>query len=301
MDNKKIGLFIKEKRVSLGLTQKELANNLNITDKAISKWETGLGLPDISLLEPLSNILGVTVTEILNGNDIEDTIKLSDADNYIIESINYSKNRYKNTINKIITFLIIFIFLLLIILNIINIYNQNKKYDLNDIINQDAYQKMINEDIKEIKNNFKIIKNNQGKYSNNDYKVIITSINDIEKSIDNNILINYDGKALKINELLLTEYKNTINIPLFSLAYVIDNNIQDKEFLDAFRYAIVSKYSTYNAWDLMYKYQIYDLLYVDYIDAPYDVMKNKIYITISDIKFLKVITNKLIEVGDIYE
>ena len=53
MNAKKVGSFIKEQRQELGLSQKELAEKLYITDKAVSKWETGRGLPDISSLEPL--------------------------------------------------------------------------------------------------------------------------------------------------------------------------------------------------------------------------------------------------------
>lgn len=67
MDNKKIGEFITLTRRQKNLTQKEMADILGITDKAISKWERGAGYPDISLLKPLSDILGVTVTELLEG------------------------------------------------------------------------------------------------------------------------------------------------------------------------------------------------------------------------------------------
>jgi transcriptional regulator with XRE-family HTH domain len=67
MDNEKMGQFISEQRKSLQMTQRELAAKLNISDKAVSKWERGLSCPDISLLSPLSNILGVTTTELLNG------------------------------------------------------------------------------------------------------------------------------------------------------------------------------------------------------------------------------------------
>ena len=61
MDNKKIGLFIASLRKEIGLTQKDLADKLFITDRAVSKWERGLSLPDISLLDNLSSILGVNV------------------------------------------------------------------------------------------------------------------------------------------------------------------------------------------------------------------------------------------------
>ena len=67
MDNEKMGLFICELRKQHKMTQKELAVKLNVTDKAVSKWERGLSCPDIALLPNLSDILGVTVSELLNG------------------------------------------------------------------------------------------------------------------------------------------------------------------------------------------------------------------------------------------
>lgn len=71
MDMQKIGSFIAAERRSRSLTQKELAAMLNITDKAVSKWERGLSLPDISLLNPLSECLGISVSELLNGERSE--------------------------------------------------------------------------------------------------------------------------------------------------------------------------------------------------------------------------------------
>ena len=67
MDNEKMGQFISELRKSHQMTQKELAEKLDVSDKAVSKWERGLSCPDISLLSPLSDILGITTTELLNG------------------------------------------------------------------------------------------------------------------------------------------------------------------------------------------------------------------------------------------
>lgn len=69
MNNVKVGQFISEKRKALGMTQQDLAEKLQITNKAVSKWETGDGMPDIQLLKPLSTELGVTVDEILNGEE----------------------------------------------------------------------------------------------------------------------------------------------------------------------------------------------------------------------------------------
>lgn len=76
MNLNKISNFIKTKRKELGLIQEELAQKLFVTEKAISRWETGRGTPDISLLIPLAKILKVNVSELLNGeNDIEEFIK----------------------------------------------------------------------------------------------------------------------------------------------------------------------------------------------------------------------------------
>ena len=71
MNQEKIGKFIAELRKEKNLTQAELAEKLNITKNAVSKWERGLSLMDISLLKPLSEILGVSVSELLNGERIE--------------------------------------------------------------------------------------------------------------------------------------------------------------------------------------------------------------------------------------
>ena len=66
-----IGKFIADCRKEKGLTQAQLAEKLNITDKAVSKWETGKSMPDSSIMLELSNILGVTVNELLSGERIE--------------------------------------------------------------------------------------------------------------------------------------------------------------------------------------------------------------------------------------
>ena len=67
MDPKKTGKYISDNRKKQGLSQKELADKLNITDKAISKWERGLSFPDISMLIPLSEILNITLYDLLTG------------------------------------------------------------------------------------------------------------------------------------------------------------------------------------------------------------------------------------------
>ena len=65
------GTTIKKLREQKGMTQAELADKIFVTAKAVSKWETGHGLPDISLLEPLGKALGISIIELLNGQYIQ--------------------------------------------------------------------------------------------------------------------------------------------------------------------------------------------------------------------------------------
>ena len=67
MDQIKIGKFIAERRKKLNMTQKELAEKLGVTDRAVSKWETGRCMPDLSLLQPLSRNIKVGVNDLLSG------------------------------------------------------------------------------------------------------------------------------------------------------------------------------------------------------------------------------------------
>ncbi|HAB66175.1 MAG TPA: hypothetical protein DCE23_02285 [Firmicutes bacterium] len=71
MNQERIGKFIAEQRKNKKLTQEHLANKLGITKNAVSKWERGLGLMDMSLLKPLSEILDVSINEILAGEKIK--------------------------------------------------------------------------------------------------------------------------------------------------------------------------------------------------------------------------------------
>ena len=99
MDKNTTGRFIAELRKQKGFTQKELAENLMVTDKAISRWETGKGLPDTSLLKPLGDVLGVSITELLSGKRIEEVDMKEQADNIILESLNYSKRMLASVIS----------------------------------------------------------------------------------------------------------------------------------------------------------------------------------------------------------
>ena len=72
MDQAKSGRFIAEKRKEKGMTQKELARQLGIGDKAVSKWECGRGMPDHSIMLPLCELLGINVNELLMGESLSE-------------------------------------------------------------------------------------------------------------------------------------------------------------------------------------------------------------------------------------
>ena len=72
MDQVRIGRFIAERRRARALTQRELAEQLAISDKTVSKWERGKGLPEVSLMQPLCAALGITVNDLLSGEMVAD-------------------------------------------------------------------------------------------------------------------------------------------------------------------------------------------------------------------------------------
>lgn len=84
MDQKKIGAFIAEMRKARQLTQHDLADIIGISDKTVSRWETGRGMPEVSLIIPLCNVLGITATELLSGNRPSDNHTFQDYCEWIL-------------------------------------------------------------------------------------------------------------------------------------------------------------------------------------------------------------------------
>ena len=77
MDKYVTGAVIRKLREDKKMTQEELAENLFVSSKAVSKWETGQGFPDVSLIEPLAKALGISVIELLSGEDIKNINRAS--------------------------------------------------------------------------------------------------------------------------------------------------------------------------------------------------------------------------------
>lgn len=108
MDNKKTGALISALRKEHKLSQRELAKKIGVTDKAVSKWETGRGAPDISVLLSLSKALDITVAELLNGEKAKKT-ELEGLTNRKIVDILHN-NRKKIFISVLFTFFIVLAF-----------------------------------------------------------------------------------------------------------------------------------------------------------------------------------------------
>lgn len=80
ISNEKFGVFITELRKEKGLTQKQLAERLFVSDKTVSKWERGLSMPNVALLLPIAEALGVTVTELLRGEKLDSDRNLNNKE-----------------------------------------------------------------------------------------------------------------------------------------------------------------------------------------------------------------------------
>ncbi len=146
MDLQKMGKFIAETRKSKGLTQSQLGEQLGLSGKAISKWERGLSAPDISLLNELSSILDVSISEILSGERSKETINKETANKITMSGLGTYNKIFKKKYSKIILFLSVILILLLLLFSItylITNYNKcfvyklssgNKEFNLEGLI-----------------------------------------------------------------------------------------------------------------------------------------------------------------------
>lgn len=127
MDQQKIGKFIQELRKEKDLTQLQLAEKLGITDRAISNWETGRRMPDLSLIKPLCDELGITINDLLSGERIDKEVYQEKFEENVINTIDYSNKKIKRNgiILKSIIGSILMIILVLSMLFSIDIKRMN--------------------------------------------------------------------------------------------------------------------------------------------------------------------------------
>lgn len=129
MDTLKTGNMIKELRTEKGLTQKELAEKLSVSTAAVSKWENGKGFPDISILEPLSAELGISITELIKG---ERNSESNENDSFAKDLIEISKNEMKYESARQI-FIIAAFLITVIIVNCFVIFDMISGYQRNQV------------------------------------------------------------------------------------------------------------------------------------------------------------------------
>ena len=156
MNQEKIGKFILECRKNKKMTQQELSEKLNVTDKAISKWENGRCLMDISLLKPLSEILEVSIAELINGEKIYNNYS-KESDTAIEATITYANNKIKKAKIKNIVFISLSIIIIFVLYKSYFLFRYKveplKENEYNEIIsglnNQNEmviYKKTINDE-----------------------------------------------------------------------------------------------------------------------------------------------------------
>ena len=286
MDQEKIGKYIFNKRKEKNMTQQELASKLGVTDKAVSKWERGIGLPDISYLESLSDILGISILELLRGEDMNKNIDNS----VIVESVKYgsmlTKNKIKLIINTLLITIILFISFLVLFLNIKNIIYLNKEYD--NYVSENTY---------DLDNYYNVILNNQGKYSDLDYEEIKNYVKN-SKNIFNSKIKNYLLKE-KVKVKDYEEFDNNYGPDL------IKNSISSTKI-----YNILLKYDLSKV-DNMINYAKYDDKFIESLRNMDDKLNKKLNYNINyeDINLGRIMDNEyekeelllkdIIEVGEL--
>ena len=130
MDQSKIGKFISIKRKEKNLTQLELADKLGVTDRTISNWENGKNMPDISLIKQISNILDISINELLSGEEITDEDYNDKLEENLINTISYVENKDKN-LNLFRTIILLLLSVIGIVLNNIFVNDIESKNYIN--------------------------------------------------------------------------------------------------------------------------------------------------------------------------
>lgn len=248
MDLQKVGKFIAKHRKNKNLTQDKLGDIIGVSGKTISKWERGVNAPDISVLNKLSEILEVNVSEILNGQ--EESV-LNDNSKAIIDNITYYAKQERIKYLKIIRNVMIILILAFSCLFTISNYNRFKMYSVkskykkyfvegNIVFNQkknlilikniDIKDNNIGTESEEKIKNIKISIESRNKiifsvfYENEKYEYPISSYllnraycSDEKVNSDENIIsknIDFDDMKIKVEYINNKDEKKIIEIPL---------------------------------------------------------------------------------------
>ena len=115
MDASKFGSFVADRRKELNMTQKDLAAKIQVTDKAVSKWERGLGFPDINSLEPLADALDVSIIELMKSERMIKDDSNKDVEEVVNDVMNVAKEEAEEKRKLIIYTVTVTAFLLSVV------------------------------------------------------------------------------------------------------------------------------------------------------------------------------------------
>lgn len=119
MDARKFGAFIAENRKAKNMTQAELAIKLQVTDKAVSRWERGLGFPDINSIEPLAAALDLSILELMKSERMKETpVSHDDAESVIIDTLDVAISQKRDERKKVLYILAVSITVVALLLAI---------------------------------------------------------------------------------------------------------------------------------------------------------------------------------------
>ena len=234
MDPKKTGIVISEARKQLEMTQKDLADKLYVSDKAVSKWERGLCFPDISVLIPLTEILNISLYDLLRGEklnkkEVEETLK---------NTINYSNSEIKRKKKKYITFSSIII-LIMVLTSIISLVFINKNNDISAIVDRDTIHTI---------NYYSDYKTTLDNFNGEKLELIVMKLplswkeRQFEVS-DNTIIINYGVSYKEVVKAYNDE--NYVKEAMINMASVIFTTVSDARSVEIrytdYRYSILKE------------------------------------------------------------
>jgi len=309
MNNQKIGDFIKSLRKEKGLTQKDLADKLNITDRAVSKWERGINCPDISLLDDLSRILEVSVIEILKGRKLDSDEKINNKE--LVETMTFANKSLKDRIKKVVDLISIiivsFIALLLLFYNIKGFYYSHKIYNVNMENSSEHKPEYTHKYIEGILESIELIENNQGIYTEEEYKLIKQYVSDIKTLINKDV----EKELLSKNRLTIKDFNKFFdNMSIYDI-YGYDGLYEYRNIYKIILKYDIDKYDNmlnYNSAQKLYTNSFVELSDIYYPIYKYGYKQNAIpyenYINIIiNLKYTtyRMILNDIVEVGEISE
>lgn len=239
MDLQKVGRFIAERRKDKKLTQEKLGEIIGVTDTTISKWERGINAPDISVLNKLSDILEVSVREILNGCRKEENNQ-PEEDN-TLKNIEYYAKMTKLKYVKISSYIIVGILMLFAILFTISNYNQFKVYSISSKDSEYAVEGYM---IFNQERNLTIIKNIdiRDKFLGTEQEEKVKSIKVSIVTKDKNLVsVFYETSQnnVAINEYLLNK-TYFINEDISTKEYILSEDVKLNELLLEIKYTNIN-------------------------------------------------------------